>query len=176
MLHFLPSFSSCFIVTRTINPYLFFSNFWASSCYNMHTISSNASLVIVLFETISLWNVFAYQLYTTCACKGMCGGPSKPKASLTLIQLVNMKQLFLQQYNVMLILNYMVLIIFIYSNYLSMVVQEIILAKKVGGHQLAPNDIKSLTFVSFFPMKEIYSLFTHISWYKGEFAKEKSKI
>jgi hypothetical protein len=54
-----------------------------------------------------------------------------------------MEQLFLQQYNVNLILNYMVLIIFIYSNYLSMVVQEILLAKKVGGHQLAPNDIKS---------------------------------
>lgn len=57
-----------------------------------------------------------------------------------------------------------------------MVVQEIILAKKVGGHQLAPNDIKSLTFVSFFPMKEIYSLFTHISWYKGEFAKKNQRF
>jgi hypothetical protein len=73
-----------------------------------------------IFSHCVVWNhfslkCFCYQLYTTCACKGMCGGPSKLKASLTLIQLVNMKQLFLQQYNVMLILNYMVLIIFIYS-------------------------------------------------------------
>ncbi len=66
----------------------------------------------------------------------MCGGPSKLKASLMLIQLVNMEQLFLQQYNVMLILNYMVLVIFIYSNYLSMVVQEVLLAKRLEGINL----------------------------------------
>jgi hypothetical protein len=69
----------------------------------------------------------------------MCGSPSKLKASLTLIQLVNMKQLFLQQDNVMFILNYMVFIIFIYFNYLSMVVQEVLLAKRLEGINLTSN-------------------------------------
>ncbi len=39
------------------------------SCYNMHSISSNASLVIVLFETNFSLKCFCYQLYVTCACK-----------------------------------------------------------------------------------------------------------
>ncbi len=135
MLHFLPSFSSLLHCIKNNQP-LFVSSNLSSSCYNMHTISSSC-----IFSHCVVWNYFSlkcfcYQLYITCACKGMCGGRSKLKASLTLIQLVNMKQLFLQQDNVMLILNYMVFIIFIYFNYLSMVVQEVLLAKRLEGINL----------------------------------------
>jgi hypothetical protein len=90
-------------------------------------------------------------LYHLCACKGMCGGPSKLKASLTLIQLINMKQLFLQRDNVMLILNYMVFIIFIYFNYLSMVVQEVLLAKRLEGINLHLMTSNHKLLFHFFP-------------------------
>jgi hypothetical protein len=142
----------------------------------MHAISSNASLVIVWFETISLWNVFAYQLYTTCACKGMCGGPSKLKASLMLIQLVNMEQLFLQQYNVMLILNYMVLVIFIYSNYLSMVVQEVLLAKRLEGINLHLMTSNHKHLFHFFQWKKHIPCLQTFHDTKVNLPKKKSKI
>jgi hypothetical protein len=104
---FLPSFSSCFIVPRTINqPFICLLLQYAFNIFKC------------IFSHCVVWNQFLFEMFLLstlchlCMQKECVEVPSKLKASLTLIQLVNMKQLFLQRDNVMLILNYMVFIFY----------------------------------------------------------------